>query len=594
MEHLQQLPAETKLSYSPTMYKTTYGQSYALIIGIDVYAFTGPLGYAVSDATAISEVLIGHLGFEAGNVCVLINEDATRSAILKSFLAFATRVDEDDRIIFFFAGHGHTLSSLRGDVGFLVPHDGSPADLSTLIRWDELTRNADLICAKHLLFLMDACYGGLAVTRAFNPGSMRFLRDMMQRVSRQVLTAGKANETVSDSGGPLPNHSVFTGHLLEALSGKAKDNQENLTANGVIAYVYQHVSSDASSMQTPHYGYLHGDGDMIFHPVQLESMSTPEDERDERLVSIPATRVNNEGAQMSEIDVLKDLLSEERHKIKLHDFMSQRTREVLARTGDDNFAVQGVMNKDVFLARIVKYEEAIHELIPQQMLLGRWGNPANAAILQLPLKRLTERLTIVGGSSSLIDLRWYPIFVLLYSGGLGALIDDNYANFYALLHMSVPVDYGETNGDSLLVGVIKPMFGVHDLFKLTDGHDRALTPRSEYLFHLLQPAADDTLFVGNGYEMLFNRVELLLSIEYAHLTSPTLLTESERVWGPIGRFGWRGQYGGSGPLQKLIDEAKSADGNWKPLVAGFCGASLNRFIEIATALQKTVSKLGWF
>jgi hypothetical protein len=35
--------------------------------------------------------------------------------------------------------------------------------LSGLIRWDELTRNADLITAKHMLFVMDACYGGLAL-----------------------------------------------------------------------------------------------------------------------------------------------------------------------------------------------------------------------------------------------------------------------------------------------------------------------------------------------------------------------------------------------------------------------------------------------
>jgi hypothetical protein len=45
---------------------------------------------------------------------------------------------------------------------------------------------------------------------------MRFLRDMLQRFSRQVLTAGKADETVADENGPRPGHSIFTSHLLEA------------------------------------------------------------------------------------------------------------------------------------------------------------------------------------------------------------------------------------------------------------------------------------------------------------------------------------------------------------------------------------------
>ena len=98
---------------------------------------------------------------------------------------------------------------------------------------------------------MDACYGGLAIMRALKPGSMRFLKDMLVRRSRQVLTAGKADEVVADLGGPLSNHSVFTGHLLEALDGKAADPTGILTANGVVAYVYKNVASDRGSQQTP-------------------------------------------------------------------------------------------------------------------------------------------------------------------------------------------------------------------------------------------------------------------------------------------------------------------------------------------------------
>jgi hypothetical protein len=94
-----------------------------------------------------------------------------------------------------------TQTGRRGEVGFLVPHDGDLSNLSTLIRWDDLTRNAELIVAKHILFVMDACYGGLAITRSLSAGSMRFLKDMLQRYSRQVLTAGKANEVVADAGG---------------------------------------------------------------------------------------------------------------------------------------------------------------------------------------------------------------------------------------------------------------------------------------------------------------------------------------------------------------------------------------------------------
>ena len=93
----------------------------------------------------------------------MTDDAATKQSILKAFLRFAhDDVGLDDRLVVFFAGHGHTRTGSRGEVGYLVPHDADMADFSTFIRWDELTRNADLIRAKHVLFIMDACYGGLA------------------------------------------------------------------------------------------------------------------------------------------------------------------------------------------------------------------------------------------------------------------------------------------------------------------------------------------------------------------------------------------------------------------------------------------------
>jgi uncharacterized caspase-like protein len=202
-----------------TIYEPKYISSHALVVGINDYAHAPRLGYARNDAEAFARVLRDRCEFSDSNITLLTDGAATRNEILRVFLKYAQNggVGDDDRIVVFFAGHGHTVSGRRGETGFLVPVDGDPADLSTLIRWDEMTRNADLIPAKHMLFVMDACYGGLALTRSPLPsGSMRFLRDMLQRFSRQVLTAGKADETVADENGPRPGHSIFTSHLLEA------------------------------------------------------------------------------------------------------------------------------------------------------------------------------------------------------------------------------------------------------------------------------------------------------------------------------------------------------------------------------------------
>ena len=171
--------------------KQEYSTSHALVIGINEHAHASPLSYAVNDADEVAITLEKTFGFPNSNITLLTNAAATKQAILKAYLSFGNSVDRDGRVIVFFAGHGFTKSAGNREVGFLVPHDGDVNDLATLIRWEELSLGAELIPAKHLFFIMDACYGGLFFNRAASAGSVRFLKDMLVRPARQALTAGK-------------------------------------------------------------------------------------------------------------------------------------------------------------------------------------------------------------------------------------------------------------------------------------------------------------------------------------------------------------------------------------------------------------------
>jgi len=247
-----------------------YATSWALVIGINAYKHINPLAIARADAESVAAVLTGELGFPKANVATLLDSRATRAGIMERFLAFDS-LAVDDRLLVFFAGHGATFEGQRGPIGYLVPVDGKPDDKSTLIRWDEFTRNADLIPAKHILFVMDACYSGLAIQRGAGIGEQRFVSDMLQRRSRQVVTAGKADEVVADSG-PTGTNSIFTGYLLEGLRGKAANDGGVLTASYLMNYVYQKVSNDPRSGQTPHFGHLDGDGDFVLRTPNGEHL----------------------------------------------------------------------------------------------------------------------------------------------------------------------------------------------------------------------------------------------------------------------------------------------------------------------------------
>ena len=117
-----------------SLYEPRYAKSWALVIGIDRYRHVSPLAHAGSDAEGVGQVLRRRLGFPDANITLLLDEGATREAILSAYMKYAgsPEVAPDDRILVFFAGHGHTVSGRRGEAGFLVPVDGRIADLATL------------------------------------------------------------------------------------------------------------------------------------------------------------------------------------------------------------------------------------------------------------------------------------------------------------------------------------------------------------------------------------------------------------------------------------------------------------------------------
>lgn len=244
---------------------TDYQNSWAIVIGINDYAKWPKLQYAVQDANSIRDTLVNNLGFSNDKVLTLTNADATRNNILALFHDKLGHGDlkKDDRVFVFFAGHGATrkLSSGR-NLGYIIPVDSDPEQISVdAIPMTDLQNIAESLAAKHVLFVMDACYSGMGLTRG--GGSSAFLRENARRMGRQMLTAGGADQMVADGG---PNgHSVFTWTLLQALSGKADLNGDGMiTATELAAYIAPAVSS--VSQQTPAFGSLPGSegGEFVF------------------------------------------------------------------------------------------------------------------------------------------------------------------------------------------------------------------------------------------------------------------------------------------------------------------------------------------
>ncbi|HCT40729.1 MAG TPA: polysaccharide deacetylase [Moraxellaceae bacterium] len=253
---------------------TGYANSWAVVIGINDYAQWPKLQYAVNDAQSVRQTLIERYGFAPERVTLLKDGEATRNRILSTFHdQFGhDSLQKDDRVFVFFAGHGATrrLSSGR-DVGYIIPADAGTTNLATdAIAMTEIQNIAESLSAKHVFFVMDACYSGLGLARGANGG---FLRENAKRIGRQMLTAGGADQMVADGG---PNgHSIFTWTLLQGLNGKGDLNGDGMiTATELAAYIAPAVAG--VSAQTPAFGSLPGSegGEFVFElPANKEFIS---------------------------------------------------------------------------------------------------------------------------------------------------------------------------------------------------------------------------------------------------------------------------------------------------------------------------------
>ncbi|MFH0989402.1 MAG: PEGA domain-containing protein [bacterium] len=248
-----------------------YNESWAVIIGIDKYQHVQQLDYAVADAVAIKNLLLETFGFKQEKIFLLTDNNATRTNIIKT-LGDLTQTKEEDRVLVFFAGHGETVDQpMGGQMGYLIPVDGKASSFSDLsvtsIRMSEIREISNIISAKHMLFLVDACYGGLAATgaRSLTKEMKGYIRKVTAARARQILTAGGRGEQVIEK--PEWGHSAFTYRLLDGLGKGLADLDENkiITGRELATYVESKVAQMTENRQRPQFRcFTEDEGEFLF------------------------------------------------------------------------------------------------------------------------------------------------------------------------------------------------------------------------------------------------------------------------------------------------------------------------------------------
>lgn len=270
-----------------------FNKSHAFIVGIDDYAHLNPLKTALNDARELERILKDEQGFD-----VLPHvANPGKEELLELFTQTIPKtVQTDDRILFYFAGHGIALDGEKGPNGYLVPADARYGDKDSLIPMDVLYAMFDQLDCKHGLIILDCCFSGaFKWSIGFRDQIIdlphilyeeRF-RIYCQQSAWQVITSSafdqKAIDVLSNySLGMRENngvrHSPFASALFEGIQGAAdliprEAGDGVITASELFVYLRRQVEESAASIskqQSPGIYQLHkhNNGEFIFlHPT---------------------------------------------------------------------------------------------------------------------------------------------------------------------------------------------------------------------------------------------------------------------------------------------------------------------------------------
>ncbi|HSF69032.1 MAG TPA: caspase family protein [Nitrospira sp.] len=250
-------PAQAQLGKPEGLYYKSWG----VVIGIENYLLAPKIPGAVEDAKVMAEAL-RKLGFE--EVVELYDKDASSRRLQQTLVDFLPRkVGRQDRLVIYFAGHAGIAQTASGkDLGYLVPWDAQPGNVSKAVTFEQLKEFSHRSASKHTLFLFDTAVRGweISAAQALSLEGRSAPEDDTEKRAVQVLTAADKGE----AAGRVKERSLFVQALVKALSGEADlDKNGWLMASELGQYVRHHVSEQTQNAQHPVFAQLEGDGDTI-------------------------------------------------------------------------------------------------------------------------------------------------------------------------------------------------------------------------------------------------------------------------------------------------------------------------------------------
>ena len=287
---------------------------------------------------------------------------------------------------------------------------------------------------------------------------------------------------------------------------------------------------------------------------------------------------------------LKRYIPEPRYRIQLSDLVDGTVERIVEMTSGEAFAVQGgpTPDRESITTRVRGYDAACSTLLAMATVGGFWAEEEHYHVWQRALQRLGST-AFIGGYDLWLDLKKYPATLLLYALGLGAVEADRLRFLGSVLETTIRREHKE---DLPAVQILPPSCLFSDsgqVMQILEGMDRRHAPLNDWIHEALRPYAERIIPDDNRYTLVFDKLEILMALSYAHKAKRT----SEWYWAPPGAFGYRSD--NRTRIMQEVEESLSKKQAESPFVtSGIFGETAEECKKGVAALEQFVPELRWW
>jgi hypothetical protein len=304
----------------------------------------------------------------------------------------------------------------------------------------------------------------------------------------------------------------------------------------------------------------------------------------EKVESLESINVPHPLSARVAAETAKRLLSEPRHRIRLHDLLTDATEHLIAEVS--TFPTDDASDT-VFQDQVARYEAVTKPLWTLFATGCFWGDESHNRLWTLCVERLARSAEDTrAGHEKLTKLRRYPAMLCMYAGGIAAVAAENYRALRALL---IDARSGERRYEASLVWSLNShnVMDRDEASKLFGGRDLH-TPVNDRIHNEIREAFHSVLPDDLRYTAAFDRFEYLFSLIYADMKSQQ---QSFSQWIPIGSFMWRDRDPQTGLAARIRNEIQSAGAAWPLLQIGLFDGSPERALQAVESTEAHATRV---